>query len=1152
MRHFSVSHARRLLAILLAVCLTAVGLSPAGVAAGEVGTTHTVAKNGDPEALINSAQVQDGDTIHIEETAGFRHEGDSPWVISKRVTIEGGNINIGAGGIVLGADVTFKDVTLTFQMSARNAILANGHVLTLENVKCGEFSFNLFCGGWIDSNHEGYPNPAPGTRGEIVIKGATSLQNRDTYGNGNIYAGNLCMGGTDQATSGVNGPANAFAGDAVIRIDSGASSAKLGQIYACGAQQKNPDGQTSGKITLPDAANYTVSGTVTIQGNVPHTVDGAGAAQTVVIFESGNSLPSYQIRDVSQLTVQAGSLALESGSSAGSLAVAGKAKLDITKLDAPEIDRFDGGGLLVLGETQTLKVSGGVSGETKVAIGGANNTGTETSKLPQVGHTYIMAPGAAGASFQLLPYGLSTSRQLVWDGQGNWVGSEGASDGDMNRISSFCFLTKSASADVNQEAEFHLEATLGNGNYQPLDYIPLTVYIGSVQLQAAESEDGYYTYTDALHKFSAYVQDNTFSVTTAEEGTHTIQIIVSENTVGGAPLSDTATLTVGDASQPQPEHTHVWSADWSGDTGFHWRECTAEECPITANQQKAGYAAHTAGEWIIDRPATADGEGSRYKACSACGYEMERETIPATGAPRPEHTHEGGADWSGDTGFHWRECTAEECPITANQQKAGYAAHTAGEWIIDRPATADGEGSRHKACTVCGYEMERETIPATGGETPEPGPAPAPGHTHRWSTTWEGDQNGHWYVCLAAGCPITIDSQKAGYAAHTLGPWVVDRVATMFQAGSRYRACTVCGREMERETVHAAGGGLPGTPGGSFPAPGTPSAPVSGSSANTPAQKPGSSQTEGQAETAVTTETAADGSTTQMVQKPDGSREIRVRRPDGVTALVHVDTAGRIQAEVTLPSGVESTSLPIPEMPVGRESASTVTVHTGSTQPVQVVIPAVSAASGVVAILVQADGTQTVLKTSTAVEGGIAASVPDGAVVGLVDNSAVFSDTQDHWAADAIDFVSARELFSGGPGGTFRPEEPMSRAMLMTVLARLDGVDTGGGALWYEKGMAWAVARGVSDGKNPDGQITREQMVTMLYRCAGSPAVSDGALSFRDAGAVSGYAREAVRWGVENGIISGYGDGTFAPGGQTTRAQAATMLMQYITFLNQS
>ena len=137
------------------------------------------------------------------------------------------------------------------------------------------------------------------------------------------------------------------------------------------------------------------------------------------------------------------------------------------------------------------------------------------------------------------------------------------------------------------------------------------------------------------------------------------------------------------------------------------------------------------------------------------------------------------------------------------------------------------------------------------------------------------------------------------------------------------------------------------------------------------------------------------------------------------------------------------------------------------------------------------------------------------------------------------DSLSGAELYALGQG-------------LDAVSARLDGVDTGGSALWYEKGMAWAVAQGVSDGRNPDGQITREQMVTMLYRCAGSPAVPDGALSFRDAGAVSGYAREAVRWAVENGIISGYGDGTFAPGGQTTRAQAATMLMQYVTFLNQS
>ena len=64
----------------------------------------------------------------------------------------------------------------------------------------------------------------------------------------------------------------------------------------------------------------------------------------------------------------------------------------------------------------------------------------------------------------------------------------------------------------------------------------------------------------------------------------------------------------------------------------------------------------------------------------------------------------------------------------------------------------------------------------------------------------------------------------------------------------------------------------------------------------------------------------------------------------------------------------------------------------------------------------------------------------------------------------------------------------MTRAMLMTVLARFDGQDTTGGAVWYEKAMEWAREHGVSDGSDPEGSITREQLATMLWRYAGSPA----------------------------------------------------------------
>ena len=113
----------------------------------------------------------------------------------------------------------------------------------------------------------------------------------------------------------------------------------------------------------------------------------------------------------------------------------------------------------------------------------------------------------------------------------------------------------------------------------------------------------------------------------------------------------------------------------------------------------------------------------------------------------------------------------------------------------------------------------------------------------------------------------------------------------------------------------------------------------------------------------------------------------------------------------------------------------------------------------------------------------MAANIPDGATVKIVDNRMDFTDiSSQYWAVDAIDFVTARRLFVGTTEAAFTPEAPMTRAMLMVVLSRFDGVDTSGSETWYEKGMDWAVASGISDGSNPNGNITREQLITMLWR----------------------------------------------------------------------
>ena len=305
--------------------------------------------------------------------------------------------------------------------------------------------------------------------------------------------------------------------------------------------------------------------------------------------------------------------------------------------------------------------------------------------------------------------------------------------------------------------------------------------------------------------------------------------------------------------------------------------------------------------------------------------------------------------------------------------------------------------------------------------------------------------------------------------------------------------------------------------------------------------------------TVTSTETAADGGTVKTVEKTDGSSHTSIQQSDGTAAEIAVDASGRIQASVTLSAAASGTvTLPVPKMPVEKDSSSAVTVHTGSGSPVKVRIPAENPTSGTVAVIVHKDGTETVVKTSVPTADSVTAELPDGATVKLVDNRKIFSDTGRHWADNAIDFVSARGLFFGETAAEFKPEGIMTRAMLMTVLARLDGAaGVEDGPAWYEKGIAWAALRGISDGTNPDSRITREQLVTMLYRYAGSPSATNKELYFSDAGAVSDYALDAVRWGVERGLLGGHDNGLLTPGGQATRAQAAEILMRYIRLLHQ-
>lgn len=153
------------------------------------------------------------------------------------------------------------------------------------------------------------------------------------------------------------------------------------------------------------------------------------------------------------------------------------------------------------------------------------------------------------------------------------------------------------------------------------------------------------------------------------------------------------------------------------------------------------------------------------------------------------------------------------------------------------------------------------------------------------------------------------------------------------------------------------------------------------------------------------------------------------------------------------------------------------------------------------------------------------------------------------WYHEAIDWAYSLGLMNGTTKSTFGPNAAATRAQTWTMLARIAGQDTRRSSTWYEVGQKWAMNLGITDGTNPMGSLTREQLAAMLYRYVGSPAVN-GTLTFTDSANVSTWARNAMIWAVQNGILDGVGGNRLNPKGTTTRAQAAAIFMRFSKLIN--
>ncbi len=328
---------------------------------------------------------------------------------------------------------------------------------------------------------------------------------------------------------------------------------------------------------------------------------------------------------------------------------------------------------------------------------------------------------------------------------------------------------------------------------------------------------------------------------------------------------------------------HTWSNDWSSDGTGHWHDCVNANCPITENNQKVGYAAHTPGAdatettpqtcdvcgyelapslghihanhltFIAEVPETctadgvkahyececgklfaddqagtevtseelkiaahhtygtdweSDNDDDHYHICSVCSgkadvtphsYDSGMITIPATETtegvktytcsvchhtktetvPKLSHTHSLSVDYSKDETGHWHACSG--CT-----EKVDFEAHTEDSGTVTVQPTETTEGIRVYSCTVCGYVIRTETVPALASE-----------HTHSYGTAWKYDSTNHWHECSCG--------EKTDISQHISNGGVITVPPTATTAGVRVYSCYICGYAFRTETIPATG-----------------------------------------------------------------------------------------------------------------------------------------------------------------------------------------------------------------------------------------------------------------------------------------------------------------------------------------------------------
>lgn len=339
-----------------------------------------------------------------------------------------------------------------------------------------------------------------------------------------------------------------------------------------------------------------------------------------------------------------------------------------------------------------------------------------------------------------------------------------------------------------------------------------------------------------------------------------------------------------------------------------------------------------------------------------------------------------------------------------------------------------------------------------------------------------------------------------------------------------------------------------------------------------PAAAEGETQTEPSQTTTETTE-LSDGSTmTVVTDNQTGAAVTSIVREDGTLFQFQTSKRGKLLdalVDVSLKAARHSAEtgetiyVPLRSV-IKRPEEQNLRFRVDiprSVKEVWLEFPVEETLPGAVAVTVDENDKQTVIRQSYLWDDCLVFPLDKDATVMLVDNSRTFADVQeaDHWAAEAVEFTVARELFQGVDDTHFDPDGTLTRAMVVTVLWRLIGaprvdhamtfIDVSPGT-YYMDAVGWAFAQKLVSGYDaqtfaPNDIITREQLAVILWRFAEKPGSPGAMLDFADADEASEYAIPALLWAAGEEYLEPV-DGLLQPRAPATRAQTAQLLMNFL------